>query len=492
MKKSGFIIALFMVWGCSDTFLELYPESTLNEGNFYQSETEFILLANGCYVPMRNYEKNVHWVLAELSSDNASFQYKTATGEASRGVIDQFILAANNAAYRDFWNDSYNGIARCNKLLKEIDREGVVWSNDEYKARSTGEALFLRALYYFNLVRQFGAVPLVLKPITSQEAVGIKRSPEAVVYESIIADLKEASSQFANASHVAENGRASEGAAKALLGKVYLTLHKYEEAEPVLLSVIQSGKYSLRANYADVFNPTNEDFQETIFAIQYSENSAELANRFIFLFAPNTSKGAVTQRPSINIVASGWNQPTQDLIDAFEPGDERKDVSIAFWTGPDWDGVTRPIPYPAKYKPPVSAPDDRCGDNLPILRYSDVLLMYAEVLNELGRTPEAIPFVEEVRFRASLTDPLTGYDKASLQTLIAKERQVEFCFENQRWYDLKRTGKALEVMTAHGVREKALRSYLYNTAFEMSPHMLLAPIPVEQIDVNDLEQNPGY
>lgn len=492
MKKIKYLLALCILWGCSDSFLELYPESTLNEGNFYQSETEFILLANGCYVPIRNYEKNDHWVLAELPSDNASFQYNTVTGEASKGIIDQFILASNNVAYGNFWNQSYNGITRCNKLLNEINRPGVKWTKDSYKERSAGEALFLRSLYYFNLVRQFGGVPLVLKPITSQEAVGIKRSTEAEVYESIINDLKSAATHFSNAKDVEENGRANEGAANSLLGKVYLTLQQYPDAEAVLNTVIESGKYSLLMNYADLFNPASKDYKETIFAIQFSENSAELANRFIFIFAPHTSGGAVTKRPNINIISAGWNQPTQDLIDAFEPGDSRKDVSIGYWTGKDWDSEIRPIPYPAKYKAPVSAPDDRCGDNLPVLRYSDILLMYAEVLNEQGRTDEAIPYVEQVRARAGLTDPLTGYTQPTLRELIARERQVEFCFENQRWYDLKRTGKAIEVMEAHGAREIALKPFLYNTAYQMDAYKLLAPIPVEQININNLEQNTGY
>lgn len=124
------------------------------------------------------------------------------------------------------------------------------------------------------------------------------------------------------------------------------------------------------------------------------------------------------------MISAGWNQPTEDLINAFEPGDKRKEVSIHFWNGEDWDGVVRDIPYPGKYKAPVSAPDDRSGDNLPIIRYADVLLMYAEVLNELGRTGEAIPYVEQVRARAGLTNPLTDYNKAALEELIAKERQV--------------------------------------------------------------------
>jgi hypothetical protein len=118
--------------------------------------------------------------------------------------------------------------------------------------------------------------------------------------------------------------------------------------------------------------------------------------------------------------------------------------------------------------------------------------MYAEVLNEQGRTVEAIPFVQQVRNRAGLTNALTGYSKETLSDLIAKERQVEFCFENQRWYDLKRTGKAIAVLTAHGAREKAKRTYLFPTAFQVAPHKLLAPIPENEVVINKLQQNPGY
>jgi tetratricopeptide (TPR) repeat protein len=441
---------------------------------------------------MRNYEKDLHWVLAELISDNTSFQYNIRTGEAVRGVIDQFIITADNRGYGNFWDQSYNGITRCNKLLFELDRPGVTWSNEAYKNRSAGEALFLRALYYFNLVRQFGGVPLVTKPITSQEAVNIKRSPEDEIYQNIISDLNQSVSFFSNAANVHENGRVNKYAALALLGKVHLTLKNYSEAENNLKEVIDSNNYSLLQNYASLFDPSNPDFTETIFAIQYSENNRELSNRFIFMFAPWSSEGEITNRPNINMVSAGWNIPTRDLIEAFEEGDNRKAVSINTWTGEDWDGEIRELSYCGKFKPPVSAPDDRCGDNLPILRYSDVLLMYAEVLNELGKTGEAIPNVEMVRSRAGLTEPLSGYGQTELQELILKERQVEFCFENQRWYDLKRTGKALEVMSEHGIREKAMKPFLFDASFNVTPNKLLAPIPAEQILINRLEQNTGY
>ena len=156
---------------------------------------------------------------------------------------------------------------------------------------------------------------------------------------------------------------------------MYLTTHQYELAAGALKELIDLGKYSLLPAYSDLFNPAAKDFKETIFAVQYSENTAELANRFLFWFAPWSSGGEVTKRPNITLQGGGWNQPTDDLLAAFEAGDTRKDVSIAFWTGKDWDGAIRAIPYCNKFKAPLAAPDDRTGDNFPILRYSDILLM---------------------------------------------------------------------------------------------------------------------
>jgi len=491
MKLIKYMAFVFFATSCSNSFLELYPETTLNEGNFYQSETEYVLLVNGCYVPLRN-QKNTYWVIAELVSDNLEIQNCTTSGEPSHGVIDQFLAAANNSDYADFWNSSYNGINRCNKLLYELDRATFQWSSEALKERSLGEGLFLRALYYFNLVRQFGGVPVVTNPITSQDAMKIKRAAEEAVYVQITTDLQEAVSHLAKAIGVEENGRVNETAALALLGNVQLTLKNYAEAVRLYKSIIDAKKYDLLPEYADLYDPTHKDFKETIFAVQYSENTADLSNRFIFVFAPVTSKGEVTLRPNININLAGAARPTQDLIDAFEEGDRRKEVSIGLWNGADWDNSVYDIPYCAKYKPPVSSPVDRCGDNVPVIRYSEVLLSCAEALNELGETTGAIPYVEQVRARAGLTNSLSGVEQGTLRLLIEKERQVEFCFENHRWYDLKRTGKALDVMREHGIREKETKSFIYPTAFQMDPYKLLAPIPAEQVLINEIEQNPGY
>lgn len=495
MKIINYILLLLTISSCSNSFLDISSETTLNEGNFLKSQTEFVLLANGCYMPMRNAEKETHWVLAEIPSDNSTYQYNPTDGGAwSRSVFDQFVAASSNSIITTFWNMNYKGVTDCNRLLYELDRTQIRWEDEAYKERCYGEAYFLRALYYFNMVRQWGGVPLVLTPISGSEAVNIKRAPAEKVYEQIVDDLTKSATNFAEAVSVDETGRANYAAAMGMLGKVLLTLHRYKEAATALKSVIDMNKYILLPNYADLFNPASKDFKETIFAIQYSENSVELACRFIFIFAPWTSEGDVTKRPNIKINGtwSGWNQPTDDLVKAFSPEDLRKDASIGFWVGKDWDGEVRTIPYCNKYKSPVSAPDDRCSDNLPILRYSDILLMYAEALNELGQGGTAVNYLNLVRTRAGL-QPLNTVDKASLSASIAKERQLEFCFENQRYYDLKRTGKAIEVLSAHGAREKAAKAYMmYQDAYNITQEKLLCPIPAEQISVNKLEQNPGW
>jgi hypothetical protein len=496
MKHIIILLILLVTTGCSEDFLTQYPETSLNEGSFYTSEDDFVGLANGLYTPMRDYNKSAFWVLAEVASDNTSFMFNASENASAANLqrADFFLnTAATESTFDSFWTLSYNGVTRCNKLLAEISRP-VAWSKDAIKERTIGEAKFMRALYYFNLVRLFGGVPLVIQPIDYKEAMDIPRSGTTEVYNFIVKDLTEAVVHLDQAEAVKQMGRANRGAAQSLLAKVHLTLKNYPAAEPLLKQVIDSGEFELLRNYADVFDPKNKNHKESIFAVQFSENNANMAHDLIFRFVPHTSKGEITQRPAIaiNNSAHGWNMPTKDLLNAFEAGDLRKAASIGNWTGPDYDGEVRSIAYCNKYKAPVSAPDRRTGDNVLVIRYSDVLLMYAEVLNELNRTTDAAGFVEKVRNRAGLIQPISAQSKSAMQELIAKERQVEFCFENQRWFDLLRTGKALEVMTAHGIREKAQKAFIPASAFVMTAEKLLFPIPNIQVAISGLSQNPGY
>lgn len=468
---------VFSLYSCSGDFLNIYPETSLNEGNFYKSDDEMVTLVNGCYTALRDIEKSTHWIISELKSDVLDQQNSSVAGNFTTARMDEVIAGGDNIALDNFWNFSYKGIYNCNKAIAVLEGETRSWSNKSLKSRSSGEVYFLRALYYFNLVRQFGDVPMVTETVTGIEAVNIKRAPASEVYDLITQDLIRAHTHLQTASGTEENGRVNYGASLGLLGKVYLTIKNYEAAETVLRKVIDLGKFSLLPDYKNVFDPANKDYKETLFAVQYSEASAALSNQFIFFNAPYTSKGEVTKRPNIALALAGNMRPTRDLIAAFEPNDKRKDVSIAYWRGPDWNGIVADIPYCAKYKAPQNAPLNWAGDNFPVLRYSDILLMYAEVLNDLNRSAEAVAYVNRVRERAGLT-AVSGLAKGQLDLLIEKERMLEFCFENQRWYDLVRRGRALEVMRAHGKN--------------VADNQVLAAIPSEQILINKLKQNPGY
>lgn len=182
--------------------------------------------------------------------------------------------------------------------------------------------------------------------------MNIKRSTEAQVYDSIISDLKQAAERFAKAKDVEEVGRANEMSALSLLGKVYLTLGKYAEAEQTLKTVINSGNTPFCPIMPTCSTRPKKTSKKPSLRFSILKNSAELANRFIFLFAPHTSGGAVTNRPNINIVGAGWNQPTDDLINAFEAGDTRKAVSIGFWNGLDWTMSYALSPIAPNTKPP--------------------------------------------------------------------------------------------------------------------------------------------
>ncbi|MCX6013587.1 MAG: RagB/SusD family nutrient uptake outer membrane protein, partial [Chloroflexi bacterium] len=192
MKKIIIIVAVCILSACSNNFLEIYPETALNVANFYKNQDQFITSANGCYIGLRNYNKIDYWAINEIASDNSSFMFSTLSNAYLRGpsAYDLFLDYVDPTwEYgTDFWNQSYKGIYDCNVLLKNIERPEVTWNNILYKDRCIGEALFLRGLYYFNLVRAYGGVPIVLDPLTAQQAIDIKRSTETQVYEVVIKD----------------------------------------------------------------------------------------------------------------------------------------------------------------------------------------------------------------------------------------------------------------------------------------------------------------
>jgi hypothetical protein len=388
----------------------------------------------------------------------------------------------------------YDVIARANQVLARIDNANL---EPALSSNLKGQVLFLRALAYFDLVRFYGGVPLPLQPATGLGSAFLPRSTAEDVYKQVIADATMAA-ELLPAKASQEPGRATAGAAKTLLGDVYLTQKNWSAAENVLKSV--SG-YSLLGDYASIFNPNNKNNQESVFEIQYLQGtSLGLASYFPYFFIPLTSTHSqLTKGPagSQSAPLSGWNIPTNDLLEAYEDRvkDKRFDASIGFFTGSSLVSDTSYVnlPYIKKYQHPHSI-FGQTNQNFPIYRYAEVLLMLAEALNEQDKVADAQAYLNQVRNRAGLDDYTAG-GQADLREAILHERRIELAFENKRWLDLVRTGKAIAVMNAFGARLKAdpANYFLAPATYTVDQNDLLFPIPFLEIQVNsDLVQNPGY
>jgi hypothetical protein len=391
--------------------------------------------------------------------------------------FDKFYLRTTNPLLAERWSDGYKGIYRCNTVL---DRIVAVPMDETLKKRITGEAKFLRALMYFNLVRMFGDVPLVLKEITdTNEGYTYGRAPVAEVYAQIIGDLSEAELLLPVEYSSANVGRATSGAAKALLGKVYLTRKLYTDAEAKLKEVVDMenlGIYALLPTYADVFKTANKNGKESVFAVQYKKGNLGEGSGFANLYAPQVSGNAV-----IPFGGDGNNRPTTDLENAYEPGDIRKDISMA--TGYTNEQGTRVDFYYIKKYADLPAVKYDSEDNWPVIRFADVLLMYAEALNETGKITEALPFLNRVRVRATLPEK-EALTQSEMRLALEQERRVELAFEGHRWFDLVRTGRALEVLNG--------KAQAIGLTTQLTENNLIFPIPQSQIDVNPslIKQNP--
>ncbi len=470
------LIATLSVTACQEKFIDLAPISSASTATFFKTQSDMITAINGAYATLQaGGQYGDYYILGEIPSDNSTPALSGSVTDQDE--FDKFYIRTTNPVLLARWNDGYRGIYRTNTV---IDRIGAVAMNEALKARITGEAKFLRALMYFNLVRVFGDVPLVLKEITDPaEGYDYERAPASAVYTQIVKDLSEAQQALPESYSGTDVGRATRGAAKALLGKVYLTNKQYAEAAAVLKEVIDSGIYDLLPTYAAVFNPANKNSKESIFAVQYKKGLVPReGSGFGNSFAPTNSANAVIQ-----FGGGGNNQPTKDIELAYEPGDQRKGVSLA--TGyTNAQGNRVEAYYVKKFldAPVVNGDSD---DNWPVLRYADVLLMYAEVLNETGQTTQALPFLNRVRTRAGLA-PATVTSQADMRLAIEQERRVELAFEGHRWFDLVRTGRALPILQA--------KAAAIGIKTNLTANNLIWPIPQSQIDINPskIKQNPGY
>ena len=491
MKTTIIIICGILLLGstsCSDDFLDVSPDTFVSSSEFYKTEESFTQALNGAYESLRNIYSN-GYVMGEMRSDNTHYIYKQndrGDQNVEKEDIDGFVDDPLNTYTEQKYVACYNGISRTNIILDRIENADF---SDDAKTEIIGETKFLRAFYYFELVQYFGGVPLYLHEVTTQDETALPRASKEDVYAQILEDAEDALAKLPETQ--TEKGRVTKGSANTLLGYVYMTLENYLAAESYLKAVVSSERYELVPDYADIFDPTNKNNEESIFEVQYQQGNQDQESNWTYQFIPAlTNTVVITGVVGNNGLIGGWNTPTEDLMNSYEEGDLRKEASIADGYT-DEDGNFVSVYFVKKYLH-AHQNYNNTDDDWPVYRYADVLLLLAECLNEEGEPADALHYLNQVRNRAGLDDVSTT-DQSEMRGVIAHERRVELAFENHRWLDLVRTGMAVEVMNAFGVKMKQKYKYLLARTYQVNANKLIFPIPQTEITLNDqLQQNPGY
>lgn len=486
MKKIIFnIIIILTVLSCSD--LEMIPDGVNTTDNLFETEADAEAAVNAVYSSLETADTYNQFMEAIQSqgTDDAEWGFGRNTSNTNKLQMDKFEFDASSDLILRFWKVHYRNINRANIVIKRV---GAMDINQELKNRFLGEAYFIRALMYFNLVRLYGGVPIVTEPTESLEGLNVARSSTELVYDLIIEDLTFSRTNLP-LQYSAENyGRPTKGAATGLLSKVYLTISQFNEAKDFAEEVINLGIYSLWLNYIDVFDIANENIKESIFEIQFTSTGDAInsvSSSFQGFFKPPAQ---VLPPPPGEFSGYGDNPVTKNHFDVYSDGDERKDVNVLFVSGAP-SSIQYPY-YVNKYQDPDAVSVQDGGNNYYILRYADILLMYAEAVNELnGPTNEAYDAFNKIRRRAfgfpinstSTADLTIGLTKEQFQDSLELERRKEFAFEGQRRFDLLRWDKLKEAVEAQ------------DPSITVQDRYRLFPIPEQEIIVNDLlDQNPGY
>lgn len=487
--KTFLLLALAVITGCSDDFLDRQPLDSINTENYPATADELVTIVNGAYQPMQRPKLyNMRMWTTDIIAGNSIVGAGGGTDGIETTNMANFVTSTDNAGALDLWRGPWPGILMSNIVL---DVAPTMEIDEDIRDRSMGEAYFLRAHYYNILATFFGDVPLVTVPQSSDDDLLPERDPVEEVYAQIINDLNAAAELLPEKStYNGENlGRVPKAAAYGLLAKVHLSLGNWQEAVDAVTEVENLG-YALNENYADNFSIDNQNGVESIFEVQYTDDAGE-----DFWSDDNQSSwtSAFMGPRGANFVAGGygWNQPTEEFVNSYEEGDLRKDATILYEGGPDFDGKEYDSDYSQtgynvrKFLVPLSEVSayDNSPLNFPVLRYADILLVKAEALNELGRTDEAEDYLNMVRNRANLDDIAQGLGQEEFREAVLHERRMELAFEGQRWLDLIRVNNG-----QYGL--DFLHSIGKNNA---SQKHLLFPIPQIELDRNpNLSQNPGY
>ncbi len=481
----GFFL-LFIISSCSEDFLERPPQALQTSENFFQTEDHALQALNAVYAHLRSFNVHVFAYLGvtDIASDDA--EKGSVPGDAAfLQDINDFTLDANNTAVNGIWSGYYQGIFRANQVLENVPE---IEMNEDLKTRILAEARFLRAYFYFFLVRTYGDLPLIDRPLNPDEYFQA-RIPASQIYDFILADLQFAEANLPAKSQYAssEMGRATNGAAKGFLAKVYLFQNDFQNALAKAEEVIDSGEYALYPDYEEIFRQAGEHSSESLFEVSaLALEQGGGSHQF------NEVQG-IRGNPN-----NGWgfNNPSDDLIAAYEPGDPRLGATIIVNgdTLPNGDIVQADpnMGSNARFNKKAWLPEvppigfGNSGSNIRLLRFADVILIGAESANELGNSALALNYVNLIRERARQGNPdilpdIDIMDQTALRNAIYQERRVELAMEQHRYFDLVRQGRAQEVFAGLGMNWVPGKHEVF-------------PIPQAEIDLSGgmLVQNEGY
>lgn len=479
--RTALLISVLSLGSCVS--IDEEPESFITAEQFYRNDDEAVSAVNAVYHGLNNATHTLYNRLIQISTEMASDDYEA--GPRARNAHVRALAGlthdASNDRMLEIWRQSYDVINRANLAIDNISSNNLL--TPALAARLVNEAKFLRALLYFNLVRWFGPVPLVVHPQgLSKEELNVSKATEDQVYAQIIADLTDAESLPAPHQYSSSDvGRATAGAAKSLLAKVYLTREQWDLAAAKAKEVIDSNWYGLFEDFADVFDVATKNGREHIFSAQFKGYFNFYGNMLGGTAAPN-------EVPGINGDYADALNKASGLYQSFSDDDERKAVTFVTQIVSPTNGNLYTIePHLHKYYDPTTpAAPGESSKNTPIIRYAEVLLIYAEALSQSeGPVGAAYEALDAVRVRAGL-EPLAvvsaGLSKEDFREAVYEERRKEFVYEYQRWFDLARRGPDYYVAKLHAAGKT-----------QAAPRHVHFPTPQRELDINpNLKQHPDW
>jgi hypothetical protein len=500
---------MFTLFVSCNGYLEKPPYGVQTTENFYKTPEQLLQGLTEAYnsVGVFNFEVAL-FAFGDIMTDDAEKGGSDVNDHADMYDLALFRAVSSNPMTKSLWSDCYKAIYKCNLVIEKA--KNIESLNPAFVKRIVAEAKFMRGLYYFHLASTFGGVPLVLTPLSPSELI-LDRATSAATWDQIEHDFTDAANGLPKKSEylATDMGRATSGAANSMLAKTFLMRQKYADAEKVLQIVVSSGEYSLVPDFGKIWTKPYENGSESVFEIQHKATKSGWEN----------TEGTVINVFCMSRKNGGWgfDCPTEDLKNEFEPGDPRLIYTLTV-TGDIFGGnqkvnnVDSPTGYHSRKVHLGKDEQDWYWSsdqpyNIRYLRYADVLLLYAEVLNENNKTQEALKYLNMVRDRARATNPLdprrifqvmnvtvdlpavTTTDKTQLKNKIWHERRVELAMEYHRRVDLIRQKRYGNVMRTFGQTWKTTKG----ASFDDGVHNL-CPIPQDEIDRSNgkLVQNPGY